>query len=68
MTNIYRLAKDCADVMSANITKQKNRIHSGNLIFIDYDILGDLKQWETMLQNLCAAMSQRYHILSHVNR
>lgn len=64
MTNIYRLAKDCADFMSANITKQKNRIHSGNLIFTDYDILGDLKQWETMLQNLCAAMSQRYPLMS----
>ena len=64
MTNIYRLAKDCADFMSANITKQKNRIHSGNLIFTDYDILGDLKQWETMLQNLCAAMSHRYPLMS----
>lgn len=64
MTNIYRLAKDCADFMSANITKQKNRIHSGNLIFTDYDILGDLKQWETMLQNLCAAMAQRYPLMS----
>ena len=64
MSNIYRLAKDCADFMSANITKQKNRIHSGNLIFTDYDILGDLKQWETMLQNLCAAMSQRYPLMS----
>ena len=64
MTNIYRLAKDCADFMSANITKQKNRIHSGNMIFTDYDILGDLKQWETMLQNLCAAMSQRYPLMS----
>ncbi len=50
--------------MSANITKQKNRIHSGNLIFTNYDILGDLKQWETMLQNLCAAMSQRYPLIS----
>ena len=50
--------------MSANITKQKNRIHSGNLIFTDYDILGDLKQWEIMLQNLCAAMSQRYPLMS----
>ena len=64
MTNIYRLAKDCADFMSANITKQKTRIHSGNLIYTDYDILGDLKQWETMLQNLCAAMSQRYTLMS----
>ena len=50
--------------MSANITKQKNRIHSRNLIFTDYDILGDLKQWETMLQNLCVAMSQRYPLMS----
>ena len=64
MSNIYRLAKDCADFMSANITKQKNRIHSGNLIFTDYDIIGDLKQWETMLQNLCAAMSQKYPLMS----
>ena len=64
MSNIYRLAKDCADFMSANITKQKNRIHSGNLIFTDYDIIGDLKQWETMLQNLCAAMSQKYPLVS----
>lgn len=63
MSNIYRLAKDCADFMSANITKQKNRIHSGNLIFTDYDIIGDLKQWETMLQNLCAAMSQKYPLV-----
>lgn len=64
MSNIYRLAKDCADFMSANITKQKNRIHSGNLIFTDYDIIGDLKQWETRLKNLCAAMSQKYPLMS----
>lgn len=64
MSNIYRLAKDCADFMSANITKQKNRIHSGNLIFTDYDILGDLKGWEDKLQNLCSAMSQKYPLIS----
>ena len=64
MSNIYRLAKDCAAFMSANITKQKNRIHSGNLIFTDYDIIGDLKQWETRLKNLCAAMSQKYPLMS----
>lgn len=64
MSNIYRLAKDCADFMSVNITKQKNRIHSGNLIFTDYDILGNLKGWEDKLQNLCSAMSQKYPLIS----
>lgn len=64
MSNIYRLAKDCADFMSANITKQRNRIHSGNLIFTDYDILGDLKRWEIILQNLCSSMAHKYPLIA----
>ena len=64
MSNIYKAAKECADFISANIIKQKNRIHSGNLIFTDYDIIGDLKGWEDKLQNLCSAMSQKYPLIS----
>lgn len=64
MSNIYKAAKECADFISANIIKQRNRIHSGNLIFTDYDIIGDLKGWEDKLQNLCFAMSQKYPLIS----
>ena len=63
MNNIYRTAKECADFMSANITKRKNRIHSGNLIFTDYDILGNLQHWEKLLQNLCSVISQKYPLI-----
>lgn len=64
MSNIYKAAKECADFISANIIKQRNRIHRGNLIFTDYDIIGDLKGWEDKLQNLCSAMSQKYPLIS----
>lgn len=64
MNNIYRTAKECADFMSANITKRKNRIYHGSLIFTDYDILGDLKQWEKLLQNLCSAISRKYPLIA----
>lgn len=63
MNNIYRTAKECADFMSANITRRKNRIHSGNLIFTDYDIQGDLQQWEKLLQNFCSVISQKYPLI-----
>lgn len=39
-------------------------IHSDNLIFTDYDILGDIKGWEDKLQNLCFTMSQKYPLIS----
>ena len=64
MSNIYKAAKECADFISANIIKQRNRIHSDNLIFTDYDIIGDLKGWEHKLQNLCFTMSQKYPLIS----
>jgi len=64
MSNIYKVAKECADFMSASITKQRNRIYSDNLIFTDYDILGDIKRWKTILQKLCSAMAHKYPLIA----
>ena len=37
MNNIYRTAKECADFMSSNITKRKNRIYHGSTNPVNID-------------------------------
>ena len=60
MSLIYSVAQECKDYACENITKTKNRIHSGNVIYNDYDITGDLKQWEKLLFNLHSVIRNKY--------
>ena len=60
MLNLYDVAQECKDYMLANITKRINKVHSGNLVFTDYDIIGDLKKWEDLLLNLQSASRRKY--------
>ena len=60
MFNLYDVAQECKDYMLANITKRINKVHSGNLVFTDYDIIGDLKKWEDLLLNLQSASRRKY--------
>lgn len=60
MFNLYDVAQECKDYMLANITKQINKVYRGNLVFTDYDILGNLKKWEELLLNLQSAIRGKY--------
>lgn len=60
MFNLYDVAQECKDYMLANITKRINKVRRGNLVFTDYDILGDLKKWEELLLNLQSASRRKY--------
>lgn len=60
MDSIYSVAKECIEYASLNITKIKNRIYRGNVVFTDYDIVGDLAQWEKLLLKLHSAIQKKY--------
>ena len=60
MNRIYKIAKECIDYASSNITKRKNRIRCASVIYTDYDSLGDLKQWENLLLKLHSAILKKY--------
>ena len=46
MKTIYSIAKECQNYIEQNISFNRNRIHSGRIVFTDYDIVGDVKQLE----------------------
>lgn len=60
MNNIYTIAKECQDYIEQNISFKRNRIHSGRLVFTDYDIVGDVKQLERLLKDLHSAIKGKY--------
>ena len=60
MNTIYDIAQKCKDFMEHNISLKKNRLIKNNFIFNDYDIIGDIKQLESLLKNLHNAIQNKY--------
>ena len=60
METIYNIAKECQDYIDQCISFRKNRIPYGQLIFTDYDIIGNIKQLERLLSNFHSAIKGRY--------
>ena len=60
MNNIYTIAKECQDYIEQNISFKRNRIHSGRIVFTDYDIVGDVKRLEALLKDLHCAIKGKY--------
>lgn len=65
MNSICSIVQACKDHVCENITKKKNRIISGNVVYTDYDILGDLKQWEKLLLELHSMIKNKYPSVAH---
>lgn len=61
---IYHLAKECQDYIEQNISYCRNRIHSGRIVFTDYDIVGDIKHLEKLLKDLHSAIKVKYPSIS----
>ena len=60
MKTIYSIAKECQNYIEQNISFNRNRIHSGRIVFTDYDIVGDVKQLEKHLKDLHSAIKGKY--------
>ena len=64
MNNIYAIAKECQNYIDQNIYFHRNRIHHGRIVFTDYDILGDIKQLEKLLNDLYCMISEKYPVIA----
>ena len=60
MKTIYSIAKECQNYIEQNISFNRNRIHSGRIVFTDCDIVGDVKQLEKHLKDLHSAIKGKY--------
>ena len=60
MNYIYRIAKECKDYLDQNISFNRNKIHSGRVVFTDYDIVGNIKYLERLLKDLHRAIKEKY--------
>ena len=49
MKRIYNISKKCQDYIDQNISFNRNKTSSGQIIFTDYDIVGYIKQLEYLL-------------------
>ena len=64
MNNIYAIAKECQNYIDQNIYFHRNRIPHGRIVFTDYDILGDIKQLEKLLNDLYCMISEKYPVIA----
>lgn len=60
MNYIYRIAKECKAYLDQNISFNRNKIHSGRVVFTDYDIVGNIKYLERLLKDLHSAIKEKY--------
>lgn len=60
MKTIYLIAKECQDYIEQNISFNRNRIHSGRIVFTDYDIVGNIEQLEKLLTDLYRSIKIKY--------
>ena len=60
MNTIYIIAKKCKDYIEQTISFKRNRIHSGLIVFTDYDIIGDIKLLEKLLIDLYNVIKEKY--------
>ena len=60
MKTIYIIAKECQDYIEQNISFNRNKIHSGRIVFTDYDIVGDIEQLEKLLTDLYRSIKIKY--------
>lgn len=62
--HIYQIAYECQQYANNNINIQRNKIQQSNnrvqLTFTDYDVLGDIKQYEILLLKLCNSIEGKY--------
>lgn len=57
MKTIYSSAKECQDYIDHNISFNRNKILNGRIVFTDYDIVGNIKQSEILLNGLHKAIN-----------
>lgn len=59
---IYKIALDCHQYVNEYINVQRNKIvyREKGLVFIDYDIFGDVQQYETLLLKLHECIKEKY--------
>ena len=59
---IYQIAFECQQYANNNISIRRNKIpfRERGLLFTDYDILGNVEQYETLLLKLCESIKEKY--------
>ena len=60
METIYNIAKECQNYIDKCISFRINRIPYGQLVFTDYDIIGNIMQLERLLSNFHSAIKGKY--------
>lgn len=58
--NIYKLACECQYFANNHIEIKRNIIQYSNVIYTDYDVLGNIKQYEVLLKKLCDSIEKKY--------
>lgn len=59
---MYQTAYECQQYAKNSIILRRNKIpyQRAGLLFTDYDILGDIKQYEALLLKLCDSIKEKY--------